>query len=68
MEYILYTIDCPNCKILENKLREKNINFTICKDIDLMEAKGYIYLPILTVDGEEYNFNNAIKYLEGVIK
>jgi len=68
MECILYTIDCPNCKILENKLKEKGINYEVCKDIDIMEEKGYIHLPILSVGGTDYNFNNAMKYIEGVIK
>lgn len=68
MEYILYTIDCTNCKILENKLKEKGINYKVCKDIDIMEEKGFIHLPILSVDNTNYNFNNAMKYIEGVIK
>lgn len=56
----LYTIDCPKCIILEKKLNQKNINYNICKDIDIMKEKNIIKLPMLQID------NNLLSYKEAV--
>ena len=42
----LYTIDCPKCKVLEKKLREKDIPFEINKD---------------SVDNSKLFSNNGVK-------
>ena len=41
MDIVLYTIDCPNCIILEKKLKSKNIQFLRVSDKDTIIAKGY---------------------------
>lgn len=65
---ILYTIDCPNCKILENKLKSKKISFSICRDLDLMEEKGFSHLPVLSVNGDYLCYKDALKHIEGVVQ
>lgn len=61
---ILYTIDCPKCKVLERKLEEKNIQYEVCKDTNIMAEKGYMYLPILEIDDKVLNFKEAVDWIK----
>ena len=60
---ILYSTNCPKCKVLETKLKNKNIEFEICNDIDLMLSKGIQQAPYLEIDNELMDFSNAIKWV-----
>ena len=60
---ILYTIHCPNCNVLEKKLRLKNIPFTVCDDMDEMQKLGIQSAPILSVNGELKTFANALRWV-----
>ena len=60
---ILYSTNCPKCKVLETKLKSKNIEFEICNNIDLMLSKGIQQAPYLEVDNELMDFSNAIKWV-----
>ena len=60
---ILYSTNCPKCKVLETKLKSKNIEFEICDDVDLMLSKGIQQAPYLEVDNELMDFLNAIKWV-----
>lgn len=60
---ILYTIHCPKCKVLEKKLTSENIKFEINENIEDMMNKGFKTAPILEVDGEFYDFSQAIKWI-----
>ena len=57
---ILYTTHCPQCEILEKKLKAKNLQYQVCDDIDTMLMKGFRAAPNLEVDGTVYNFRDAI--------
>lgn len=61
---ILYTIGCPNCKMLEKRLDAKNIKYTTVTDIDTMQAKGIKSAPQLEVNGEIMNFGKAIQWVQ----
>ena len=61
----LYTIDCPKCKVLEMKLKSKNIKFETVKDISVMQDLGISTAPVLGVDGELLMFTEAINYING---
>lgn len=63
MNIILYSTDCPKCKILKQKLDEKNINYETYKDAKVMLSKGIKSAPMLEIDGEMMNFNEAIKWI-----
>ena len=39
-EVVLYTIHCANCKVLEMKLKKKNIDFKVVDDNDAVIQKG----------------------------
>ena len=60
MNMILYTVDCPKCKVLEKKLNNANISFEVCKDTKLMAEKNISKLPMLEVDGEMLTFKEAV--------
>lgn len=57
---ILYTTHCPQCEILEKKLKAKNFQYQVCDDIDTMLMKGFRAAPNLEADGTVYNFRDAI--------
>jgi glutaredoxin len=58
-EIIIYTTNCPKCRILEAKLKQKNIEHHEITDIDIMNEKGFMSVPILEVDGVVMNFIQA---------
>lgn len=63
MTVTLFTIDCPNCKRLEEKLISSGFQFSICKDRNIMAERGMTHLPILVVDGNKMGFKEAIKWI-----
>lgn len=66
MDVILYSNHCPQCKILERKLHDKNIDFTEINDVDLMISKGFMSMPMLEVDGNVMKFKDAVDWVKGV--
>lgn len=60
---ILYSTNCPKCKVLEAKLRQKNIPFEYVNDIELMAEKGFLTVPKLEVNGEVLDFAEANKWI-----
>ena len=65
MKVILYTNDCPKCKILKIKLDEKNIPYEIFDDMDEMLKKGFRSMPMLDVDGKVMTFLDAVEWTKG---
>ena len=68
MTVILYSTNCPRCRVLESKLKSASVTFDVCTDVDLMIAKGYTAAPTLEVDGESLSFNEAVKWANERIK
>ena len=60
MNVILYTRGCPKCRVLEKKLKAKNVEYQTCDDINVMQEKNISSLPHLDVDGTLYDFSKAI--------
>ncbi len=65
MKVILYTNDCPKCKILKIKLDEKNIPYEVFDDMDEMLKKGFRSMPMLAVDGKVMTFLDAVEWIKG---
>lgn len=62
---ILFSTNCPKCKVLEAKLTKDNIDFTICQNVDELIDKGILEAPILKIDKNTYlNFSEAIKWIK----
>lgn len=59
MNVILYTIHCPNCKVLELLLKKAGINYIEVTDIDVMKERGIKSVPVLSVDGKLMTFSEA---------
>ena len=50
---ILYTIGCPACEVLEAKLKQKNVSFTIeASDFSKLEKNNIDNFPVLEVNGK----------------
>ena len=68
MKVVFYTTHCPKCVILESKLKQKDIKYTSCEDINIMSEKGFMQAPMLEVDNKVMDFktaNNWINKYEG---
>ena len=61
---MLYSNECPKCKILKQKLDDKNILYEVCDDIDLMIEKGFRSMPVLELNGEVMNYLEAVNYIK----
>lgn len=60
---ILYTTHCPQCQLLEARLKEKKIQYDVCTNQDLMIEKGFRSVPVLEVNGEALTFASAMKWV-----
>ena len=62
-EIILFTTDCPKCKVLKKKLIEKSIEFVEDHSIEDMEKLGILQVPVLKIEDRLYNFAEAVKWI-----
>ena len=61
---IFYSTNCPKCKVLETKKKEKNIEFTTCSNMDEMLLKGIKSAPVLELeDNTILNFTDAVRWV-----
>ena len=60
---IMYTTHCPQCKVLEKMLNDKQIEYTQITDIDVMKSKGIQSVPYLEVEGELKNFKESMEWI-----
>ena len=60
---ILYTTHCPKCKVVEMKLKQKNIAFSECENVDEMLEKGLRSAPGLNVDGLILDFAQSVAWI-----
>jgi len=63
MNVVLYSTGCSKCKVLEAKLEAKKIKYDIINDIEVMESKGFMSVPMLEVNGEVMSFKRAIDWV-----
>lgn len=66
MKVVFYTIDCPKCRVLESKLKAKKVDFEECRDIEIMQEKGFENAPMLEVDGIVMSFGEAVKWINNL--
>ena len=61
---MLYSTNCPKCKVLEMKLNKKNIEFDTCTDVEQMTSLGIKSAPTLQLeDNTILNFTEAVKWV-----
>lgn len=63
MSVILYSTNCPRCKILKSKLDDKRVIYSIVNDVDKMLSMGMTVVPVLEVDDVRMNFKEAINWI-----
>ena len=63
---ILYSTNCPKCKVLESKLLEAGISFETCTDIDKMIELGLQTAPVLQINDKMLAFKEALDWIKGV--
>ena len=63
----LFSTHCPKCRVVEMKLKQKNIDFVLEEDVDKVVEIGRKYgilsAPILQVDDKYLDFAAAVKYI-----
>lgn len=59
----LYTIHCPKCNVLQKKMEQKGIEYTAVENIEEIQKLGFTQLPILNVDGVNYDFSKAVSWI-----
>lgn len=64
----LYTINCPKCGVLEQKLKQKNISFDVITDTEIMKKLGIEQLPALFVKNKILNYKEAINWVNSQTK
>ena len=64
MKVILYSTHCPKCKVLETKIKTKNIEYEEINDMKIMKEKGFASMPMLEVDGTIMDFKTAFRYID----
>ena len=60
---ILFSNGCPRCKILKQKLDDKQIKYSISEDFDELIENGLQTAPVLKVNNEYYQFSEAVKFI-----
>ena len=61
-EIVLYSTNCPKCAILEGRLKERGVEFTVNNNVDEMIKLGMTEAPGLMVDGKLMGFVDAVKW------
>ena len=59
MMITLYTTHCPRCKVLETKLKNKGLNYSVVDDVNEITNLGILSVPVLNVDDVFYQFKEA---------
>lgn len=61
---IIYSTSCPKCKILEKKLNDKGIQYTVENDVNKIMAHGIFAVPVLEMDdGTQLQFGDAVNWV-----
>ena len=60
----LFSTNCPKCVVLEQRLRDVGVEFTVCNNMTVMRDRGFVSAPMLEVDGQMMDFVAAIQWLQ----
>jgi deoxycytidylate deaminase len=62
---VLYTTHCPRCKVLEKKLQQAGIIYSIVDDRETLLSLGFTEVPMLQINcGKTMNFKEANEWLK----
>ena len=60
---IIYSTGCRRCKVLEEKLKQKQINFEINNNTEEMLKLNITNVPVLKIEDKLLDFVDAVKYV-----
>lgn len=63
MNVILYSTGCPQCRVLGSKLDAAGVQYSVVSDEEEMIAKGFSSAPMLEIDGDVMNAQEAFHWL-----
>ncbi len=66
MEIVLYSTNCPQCKMLEMALKKKGLNYSLVIGAEEIRKRGYRSAPILEKDGSTMSFAEAVRWVNSV--
>ena len=66
MKVVFYTIGCPQCLLMERKLKEKHIQYEEKNDIEEMISLGFEHAPILVVDGKSMGVKESLNWIKSI--
>lgn len=58
---VLFSSGCPKCKVLKQKLDNRKIEYEVSEDFDELIEQNLQTVPVLKINGEYYQFGEAIK-------
>ncbi|WP_455717505.1 hypothetical protein [Anaerosporobacter sp.] len=64
MSITLYSNHCPQCRYLEKLLKDLNYEYKEVNDLDIMQSKGFMSMPMLEVDDNVMNFASALNWIK----
>lgn len=63
----LYTIDCPICTMLEEKLKQKGVEFEKIDNKEFLISLGIQHFPCLEIEeGIIMNTKDSVKYVNSM--
>ncbi|MDR1364110.1 MAG: hypothetical protein LBJ32_00520 [Oscillospiraceae bacterium] len=66
MDVILYSTGCPKCKVLKQKLYDKNVKFVENNNVKGLLELGFTKVPVLEVEGQYMGFYDANNWVNKV--
>lgn len=59
----LFSTGCPKCRVLEQKLNNKQIEYSKDSNMDEIINQGFMSAPVLKVDNIYLDFASAVKWV-----
>lgn len=59
----VYTTHCPKCKVIETKLKAKNMDYVEVADMNEIVKLGFQSVPVVEVDGTIMDFAEANQWI-----
>jgi hypothetical protein len=59
----LFSTGCPKCRVLEQKLNNKQIEYSKDSNMDEIINQGFMSAPVLKVNDVYLDFTSAVKWV-----
>lgn len=60
---VLYSIGCPKCRVMEAKLKERGVSYTLCSSEEEMQELGIEEVPMLRINGHLKRFAEGVRWI-----